>query len=56
MDFINRKQKRKEHYEKHVKGWKLRECSACGGSGHYKDGECGACGGTGKERYKPEQT
>lgn len=24
-------------------------CSACGGSGYYRDSYCGACNGTGKE-------
>lgn len=32
-------------------GEKLEEvkCSACSGSGRYRDGECGACNGTGCE-------
>jgi DnaJ-class molecular chaperone len=55
--FLQRKQARKEYYEKYVKGWKLRICTACNGSGHYDNTgspPCGACDGTGKERYKPE--
>lgn len=57
MTFAERKKERTEYYEKHVKGWKLRDCSACSGSGYYDhDGSpaCGACDGTGKERYKPD--
>lgn len=47
------KEKIKEHYENFVSGWKLINCLACSGSGHYKDGKCGACNGTGKERLNP---
>ncbi len=53
MDFNERKQERKRHYEKNVKGWKLVNCQACSATGHYRDGECGACEGTGKERQSP---
>lgn len=52
MDWKQRKKERTEHFEKNVKGWKLRDCSACSGSGRYKNRSCGACSGTGKERYK----
>ncbi len=55
--FRERKAARKQHFERYVKGWKLRPCSACDGSGYYEaDGSppCGACDGTGKERYKPK--
>lgn len=55
MNFRERKQARTEHYEKYVKGWKQRACSACNGSGYYDDNgspKCGACEGTGKETYK----
>ena len=38
--FKERKIWRTEYYNKFIKGWKLRPC--------------GACGGTGKESYKPE--
>ena len=58
MNFHERKKERKKYYEKFVKGWKLRPCSACNGSGYYdvdNSPECGACDGTGKERYKPEE-
>ncbi len=54
-DFHTRKQERKIRYEKHIKGWKQRPCSACNGSGRYDSTdspECGGCEGTGKERYK----
>ena len=54
--FHERKKGRSDYYHKHVKGWKLRPCSACAGSGYYdSDGspDCGACDGTGKERYNP---
>ena len=58
MSFAERKQARIEYFERFVKGWKLRECGACAGSGYYDGGrpgtKCGACSGTGKERYKPE--
>lgn len=56
MTFYERKQARKEYYESQVKGWKLRPCSACNGSGYYDHNdspECGACDGSGKERYNP---
>ena len=58
MDFKDRKQERTDYFEKNIKGWKLRLCSACNGSGFYDHNgspKCGACEGTGKERYKPEQ-
>ena len=51
-DYHKRKQERTEHYNKYVKGWKLRDCTACSGSGYYCGKACGACNGTGKERYK----
>lgn len=59
MDFHERKSSRRLHYETKIKGWKLRNCTACNGSGYY-DGngdpapKCSSCKGTGKERYKPE--
>ena len=55
--FKERKQARKDYYDKFVKGWKERDCSACAGSGYYDSGnypDCGACEGTCKETYKPE--
>lgn len=57
MDFHERKGARKEHYEKYIKGWKKRPCTACNGSGRYDNNgspRCGACDGTGNELYKPE--
>lgn len=54
--FLKRKQARKEYYEKYIKGWKQRPCSACSGSGiydHKGSPPCTACDGTGKEFYKP---
>jgi len=57
-EYQARKAERKAWYEKYVKGWKLRPCSACSGSGYYDDTgspKCGACDGTGKERYKPQE-
>ena len=59
MNFHERKEQRKAYYEKFVKGWKLRPCGACNGSGYYdsdENPECGACDGTGKERYNPNET
>ena len=56
MSFKSRKKERTEHYEKYVKGWKLKDCVACNGSGYYDHNgspECGACDGTGKEMCKP---
>lgn len=50
--FLQRKSQRKEGYENYVKGWRLRDCTACSGSSYYCGGPCGACDGTGKERYK----
>lgn len=55
--FSERKEQRKRHYENYVKGWKLRTCLSCNGSGYYDhDGspDCGFCEGTGKERHKPQ--
>jgi DnaJ-class molecular chaperone len=51
--FHERKAKRAEHYEKYVKGWKLKDCTCCSGSGYYDSNgspPCGWCEGTGKER------
>ncbi len=59
MDFRERKKRRKEYLEKYVFGWKLKECTACSGSGRYDHNgspKCGGCDGTGKERYRPELT
>lgn len=59
MNFKDRKKLRKEYFEKYVKGWKLRPCTACNGSGYYDNSikgtipKCGSCDGTGKERYIP---
>ena len=56
--FRGRKAARTEYYEKFVKGWKLRKCGTCNGSGYYDHNgspDCGACDGTGKERYKPQE-
>jgi DnaJ-class molecular chaperone len=58
MTFGERKQLRKDYYEKYIKGWKTRACVACNGSGHYDHNgspKCGGCDGSGKEKYK-EQT
>lgn len=55
--YAERKQARKEHFEKNVNGWNTRPCGACAGSGRYDHNgspKCGACNGTGKERYKPK--
>ena len=35
--------------KKVINDYKPEKCSACGGSGYYKDGYCGACDGTGYE-------
>jgi DnaJ-class molecular chaperone len=54
--FKDRKESRKQHYEKCVKGWKQKSCIACNGSGRYDhkgSPKCGACNGTGKEFFKP---
>lgn len=56
-DFHARKAHRREYFEKFVKGWKLRPCTACAGSGRYdSDGSppCAACDGSGKARYKTQ--
>ena len=57
MDFHERKEERRLYFEKYVKGWEERLCTACNGSGYYDNNgspKCGACDGTGKEKYKPE--
>ncbi len=50
-----RKQKRREDFWKYKYGWKLKECTACNGSGYYdarNSPSCSSCNGTGKERYR----
>lgn len=57
MTWEERKKERVEHYKKYVYKWKLRDCLACNGSGHYDHvgaPPCGSCNGTGKERYREE--
>ena len=57
MNFYERKKERADRYHSTVEGWKIRNCTACAGSGHYdSDGSppCGACDGTGDEKYKPD--
>lgn len=61
-DFHNRKQERREYFEKYVKGWKLVTCGACNGSGYYDNcirgriPKCSSCNGTGKERVPSPKT
>ncbi len=55
--FKERKALRADYYNRFVHGWKLRNCTACNGSGHYDSNgspRCGCCDGTGKERYNTE--
>jgi len=55
MSYHDRKAERVKNFEENIKGWKLRDCGACSGSGRYDacgSPRCGACGGSGKERYK----
>ena len=56
MNFLERKQKRKEHFEKYKKGWRLDTCVSCNGSGYYdRDGvRCANCDGTGQVRISPK--
>lgn len=59
QSFAERKEARRKHFEENVKGWRLRDCTACNGSGRYdsfRSPKCGGCNGTGKERYKPKET
>jgi len=52
-NYYERKQERKEYYEKYVYKKKLVICIACNGSGHYDHNgspKCSACNGTGKVR------
>lgn len=54
--FHKRKKERADYYKRFVHGWKLKDCSACSGSGYYDHNGspmCGACGGTGKVRFQP---
>ena len=56
MSYHERKKARADYFERFVRGWKTRPCSACMGSGRYDHNgspRCRACDGTGKERYKP---
>ena len=56
MTFRERKEERKQFYNKYVHGHKLRTCCACAGSGRYDNfgsPKCSSCNGTGRERYKP---
>lgn len=58
MDFLARKQQRKEYYLRFVYGWKLKPCTSCSGSGVYDHNgspPCQACDGTGKERYRSDK-
>lgn len=58
LTYQERKQLRRENYEKYHKGWKQRKCTACNGSGRYDHNnspKCGGCNGSGKERYKPQE-
>jgi DnaJ-class molecular chaperone len=55
MNFSERKQKRKEYFEKYIKGCKQQPCISCNGSGYYDHNgspKCVACNGTGKEMHK----
>jgi DnaJ-class molecular chaperone len=60
MNFLERKIARTKNFNENVKGWKVRYCTACMGSGWYdntingKQPKCGSCNGTGKEKYKPK--
>lgn len=57
--FHERKAERITVFEKYIKGWKLRKCNACSGSGHYDawgSPPCSACNGTGKVRTRPTAT
>lgn len=54
LDFHNRKLARTIRYFKYEYGMRLKDCTACNGSGYYDScgsPDCGACDGTGKETY-----
>lgn len=54
--FHERKAQRKEHFDRFVFGWRLRQCNSCAGSGRYDSHgspACSGCDGTGKVRHKP---
>lgn len=56
--YTRRKAQRTEHFNRFVKGWRLRTCGACNGSGRYdhnRSPKCGCCDGTGKERVSPRE-
>ncbi len=56
--FHERKAERIAHFEQNVRGWKLKTCTACNGSGYYDDNgspDCWCCNGTGKTRKPPTQ-
>jgi len=58
LTFQERKQERKDNYEKYVKGWKEIPCIACNGTGYYDDfnsPKCESCNGTGKTKVNPEE-
>lgn len=53
--FHENKKDRTNNYFQYEHGWKLRDCTACNGSGYYdhdNSPKCSSCNGTGKERYK----
>lgn len=58
MDFKERKQQRTDRYYKYEYKKKLKNCTACNGSGYYDNcingriPKCSSCNGTGKEREK----
>lgn len=50
-DYHKRKLERTKSFTERF-GKKLITCTACSGSGSYKNGKCGSCNGTGKERQR----
>ena len=58
MGFRESKIARTNRYFKDIYGYKLRDCTACSGSGEYDEFHsppCGVCNGTGKETYPSQK-
>jgi DnaJ-class molecular chaperone len=56
--YLERKEHRRQHFIRFIKGWRLVRCDACNGSGRFDNTgspACGSCEGAGKVRVSPQQ-